>query len=113
MDAKEASRIRITKVTKRTLRGDTPNFLVRFGFLLGRIELREELLTSYSYKLYLAKYTQYTATINRLIANNKFKKHVERSVLLQECGFWMSSGMNTIVTLSRIRDDYSGPKAPQ
>jgi len=98
---------------KLTLRGDIPNFPFRFDFLLGRIQLREQLLISYSYKLCLAKCTQYTATINRLIANNKFKNNVERSVLLEECGFWMSSGKNPIVTLSRIRDDYSGPKAPQ
>jgi len=41
MDAKEASRIRITKVTKPTLRGDILNFHVRFDILLGRIQLRE------------------------------------------------------------------------
>jgi len=72
MDAREASPIRITKVTKHTLRGDIPNFLVSFDFLFGRIQLREQLLISYSYNLCLAKCTQYTATINRLIANNKF-----------------------------------------
>lgn len=110
MDAKEVSRIRITKVTKLTLRGDITNFLVRFDFLLGRIHLREQLLISYSYKLYSAKCTQYTATTNRFIANNKLKEHVERSVLLQECGFWMSSRKNPIMTFSRIRD--SGPKTP-
>ena len=48
MDAKEASRIRITKVKKRTLRGNIPNFIVRLDFLLGRIQLREKLLISYS-----------------------------------------------------------------
>jgi hypothetical protein len=73
MDAKEASRIRITKVTKPTLRGDIHSFLLRFDFLLGRIQLREQLLISYSYELCLAKSMQYTSTIDRLIANNKFK----------------------------------------
>jgi hypothetical protein len=89
VDAKEESRIRITKVTKHTLRGDTriPNFLARFDFLLSRIQLREQLLISYSYKLCLAKCTQYAATINRLIANNKFKEYVEGGVLLKSVAF--------------------------
>jgi len=113
MDAKEASPIRITKLTKRILRADIPNFLVRFDFLFGRIRLREQQLISYSYNLCLAKCTQYTAKINKLIANNKFIKYVERSVLLEDCGFWMSSGKNLIVTSSHIRHDYSGTKAPQ
>jgi hypothetical protein len=113
MDAKEASRIRITRVTKRSFRGESPKCVVSFDILLGRILLREKLLFSYSFKFRLAKCTKYTAMINTLIVNNKFKNYVERSVLLQECGFWMSSGKNPTVTVIRNRDDYSGPKAPQ
>jgi hypothetical protein len=48
---KKASRIRITKTAKRNLRGEIPNFLLRFDFILGRIQLREQPLIFYSYKL--------------------------------------------------------------
>jgi hypothetical protein len=113
MDAKEASRIRIARVTNSTLRAETPKCLVSFDFLLGRILLREKLLYFLFFQTLLCQMHEVHTTINKLIVNNKLKKCVERSVLLQECGFWMSSGKNPTVTLNHNGDNYSGHKAPQ